>query len=75
MKSENLTAPDPAITFLFPKDIMRVLPHITSYNGAWLHYKLIKDTLGKQKHQRITILEFATYEGFPVSAVVKALSD
>jgi len=66
--------PNPALTFVFAKDIPRVLPHITSYNGAWKHLDNIKKCLGKQTHQRVSVLEFAQWEGLDAQIVLNQLS-
>jgi anaerobic glycerol-3-phosphate dehydrogenase len=71
----KLALPNPALTFIFPKDIMKVLQHIGSYNGAWKHYSLIKSALGKADHQRITVKEFADYEGFDPLLVMQAIKE
>jgi hypothetical protein len=74
MKLDNATPQDPALIFLFPKDILRVLTHINTYNGAWKHYQAIKDSLGKQKHQRITVQEFANWEGLSAASILQQLA-
>jgi hypothetical protein len=70
----NHVAHDPALSFVFPKDVKRILTHITTYKGAWLHLQAIKDNLGKQKRQRLTIKEFADWEGIDANLVMQRLS-
>ena len=64
---------NPALTFICPKDVNRVLSHITSYMGAYYHLRNIKKCLGKQKHQGVTVKEFAEWEGLDIDAVQVAL--
>ena len=66
--------PDPALVFIFPKDVRRVLIHITTYQGAWLHYRAIKDSLGKQSHQKLTVKEFADWEGLDAQLIMQKLA-
>lgn len=64
---------NPALAFLFPADVRKVLIHIKSYSGSVNHYNIVRDALGKKKHQRITIKEFAEYEGLPLEEIVTCL--
>ena len=73
MKTITNAVHDPALTFIFAKDIQRVLVHITTYKGAWLHLKGIRDSLGKARHQRLTVKEFADYEGLPPELVMQKI--
>jgi hypothetical protein len=74
MNTANNTPPDPALVFIFPKDVTRVLIHITTYKGAWLHYRAIKDNLGKLSHQKLTVKEFADWEGLDPALVLQKLA-
>ena len=58
--------------FLRPKDLM-VLKDYSTYNTAWQAYRRLKDCLGKQKHQHITLREFADYEGIDIAEVYQTL--
>lgn len=70
---KNNTTPHPALTYIFPKDVPRVLFHIKSYAGAYNHLRLVKAALGKAKHQKVTIQEFAEYEGLNADLVLQAV--
>lgn len=74
MKNPNNPSANPALVYLFPKDVLRVITHITSYNGAWLRYQRIKKCLGKERHQYLTIQEFADWEGLDAHLVLNALT-
>lgn len=56
--------------FLVPKDLLR-LPDFSNYHyeSVRLLYNRIKERLGKEKHQRITLVEFATYMGVEVDEI------
>lgn len=47
---------------IYPKDIMPIIRKSKSTASRLL--QLIKDTLGKAKHQPVTLQEFADYMGF-----------
>ena len=68
------TAPHPGTTYIFPKDVIAILTHISSYDGAWAHLRKIKDSLGKKKHQRVTAKEFAEWEGIDVNIVMERIA-
>jgi hypothetical protein len=69
----KLETPNPALTFISPADIMRVLTHITSYSGARNRLLRIKAGLGKKKHQGLSVKEFAEWEGLDSGAVMVTL--
>ena len=55
--------------FLYPKDLS-ILTGRTE-KQARKTYETIKQSLGKQEHQKITIEEYATYEGIAVEEIIK----
>jgi len=74
MKTTPNHANDPALVFIFPKDVKRILIHLSTYQGAWLHHRKIKDSLGKRKHQRLTVKEFADWEGLDANLVLQKMA-
>ncbi|MEO5681449.1 MAG: hypothetical protein ABIQ88_02345 [Chitinophagaceae bacterium] len=59
--------------FLYPPDFLKIYDHLTTYMGAYYRYKAIKKLLGKQKHQFITVKEFADWEGVAVEEIIKRI--
>jgi len=47
--------------FINVKDLMILTGN--SYNACWRELQIIKDSLGKGKKQKVTINEYAKYEG------------
>ena len=60
--------------FLRPKDLM-ILKDYSTYKTAWQGYRRLKDSLGKKKHQHITLREFADYEGIDIAEVHATLEN
>lgn len=58
--------------FLEPKDIM-IVKGYSNYNTAWTYYRDIRNALGKKKHQKITLHEYAEYEGITLQILKEAL--
>jgi hypothetical protein len=64
--------PNPAITFIKPKDAMPILQ--LTYHGAYKHLQKIKDSLGKLPRQYLTVKEFAEWEGLDPHVVLQTLN-
>jgi len=58
--------------FLTAKDLQKI-SGFKSYASAWRYLQLIKDSIGKKKHQHITLGEFCNYEGIQESEVLKII--
>lgn len=74
MKTTIKPQANPALVFIFPKDVLRILTHLTTYDGAWCRLKRIKKCLGKERHQHLTIQEFADWEGLNAQDILNVLA-
>lgn len=68
------TAVPAGLRIITPADIHRIFPHIKSYKGAWDRIKRVKEGLGKKKHQQITVVDLAEWEGLDVSIIMVTLN-
>lgn len=59
--------------FITPADLLKLYNSITSLSGAQKKYNLIKSTLGKLKHQQLSINDIAMYEGEAVENIKSML--
>jgi hypothetical protein len=61
----------PAGIFVTTKDVMRIRG--LGEAGAYMALRLIKDSLGKARKQRVTIDEYCQYEGITLEAFAAAV--
>jgi hypothetical protein len=59
--------------FLYPADLLCIYDHITHYQTALKKYNRIKNMLGKQKHQKLTVKEFADWEMIPEQEIINRI--
>lgn len=52
-----------------PKQFHLLFPNLSSYKSAHRKYTRIKDSLGKESHQMLTIIDVANFEGIPVEKI------
>ncbi|NOU19410.1 MAG: hypothetical protein HOO91_17780 [Bacteroidales bacterium] len=57
--------------FITPNDIALITGK--SVRTANRYLSIIKDSLNKQKHQNVTIVEYANYEGIELNELIKFL--
>lgn len=63
-----------APVFIKPKDLFLFFIDIRSSNGVSKKYNRMKEVIGKEKHQPITVWEFADYIGLPTDFVLQRLT-
>lgn len=56
---------------IYPKDVQRITGK--TYNQARLYIIKIKESLGKESHQLISIEEFCRYSGLPIEEVMRCI--
>ncbi len=44
--------------------------HIGTRQGQRKHLVAVRDAIGKKPHQKLTIYEYAEYEGIPIQALI-----
>lgn len=59
--------------FIYPKDLLKIFTHLKSYRGAVHRYNSIKMNIGKQKHQYLSVVEFADWEGLTTDLVYQTI--
>lgn len=69
----KLESQHPALTYILPKQVMAI-SGLRSYRGAWARIKKIKECLGKKQHQRLTVQEYAEWEGLDPHLIQQHLS-
>jgi len=57
--------------FISVNDLVILTGH--TYNACWKDFKIIKDSLGKKNNHKVTIDEYAKYEGISADEIKKAL--
>lgn len=58
--------------FLNVREVQLIEGH-TTYEGAWKSYDDIRERVGKDKGQKLTIPEYAETEGVPIEIICKLL--
>ena len=57
--------------FLSVKDLVVLTGN--TYMACWREFQIIKDSLGKSKKQKVTIEEYANYEGISTEEIKRSL--
>lgn len=79
MASGPGTKPDnrsirPRRVLMAPGDLRLFFGHLLGEKGVAKHWATMKAALGKARHQRVTIHEFAEYEGIDIAVVVETIN-
>jgi len=60
--------------FIKPKDLFLFFIDMSSSNGVSKKYNRMREMIGKEKHQPITVWEFAEHIGLPPEFVLQKLT-
>lgn len=58
---------------IYPKDVQRITGK--TYTQSRLYVKKIKESLNKEEHHLLSVLEFCRYSGLPYEEVIKTMTD
>lgn len=56
---------------IYPKDVQRITGK--TYSQSRLYLKKLRDILGKEAHQYVSVEEFCNYSGLPYEEVMRCI--